>query len=369
MAKGFAGTVFLTTDDCQASYEELKARGVEFTEPPRSAPTGSTRLPRPVGQPPPPDPGPRAGDALRPPPRPAPPDPSIWRGRPPGSRSGRRAGPPGAVSFDRQELELHGQRVKAYRTAGSGPALLLLHGIANSSDTWVRVAPLLSEHFTVRARLARARAIGESPGRLLARRLRERRSRPRHARGHERVTVVGHSLGGGIAMQFAYQFPERCERLVLVSTGGLGDDVRLLLRAASLPGADFVLPVLSSPRIHGSAAPPAGRPGARRAAAPRRHRSAPPRLAELDNAGSRHAFLQTRARGRRSGRPTSQRATTVSHSPPRTDADRVGRGRLDHPGRPRRRRPRRDAGQPLRRLRGTPGTCPRRPSPTTSRPC
>jgi catechol 2,3-dioxygenase-like lactoylglutathione lyase family enzyme len=40
MAKGFAGTVFLTTDDCQASYEELRARGVEFSEPPEQRPYG-----------------------------------------------------------------------------------------------------------------------------------------------------------------------------------------------------------------------------------------------------------------------------------------------------------------------------------------
>jgi predicted enzyme related to lactoylglutathione lyase len=40
MGKGFAGTVFLATDDCQASYEELKARGVEFTEPPEERPYG-----------------------------------------------------------------------------------------------------------------------------------------------------------------------------------------------------------------------------------------------------------------------------------------------------------------------------------------
>jgi pimeloyl-ACP methyl ester carboxylesterase len=64
--------------------------------------------------------------------------------------------------------------------------------------------------------------------------------------------VVGHSLGGGIAMQFAYQFPERCERLVLVSSGGLGREVHLLLRAASLPGADWVLPFLTSRGLRGA---------------------------------------------------------------------------------------------------------------------
>src|SRR5450759_3533824 len=60
------------------------------------------------------------------------------------------------------------------------------------------------------------------------------------------ATIVGHSLGGGIAMQFAYQFIERCERLVLVSSGGLGREVHPLLRAAALPGAEAVLPWLST---------------------------------------------------------------------------------------------------------------------------
>ena len=69
------------------------------------------------------------------------------------------------------------------------------------------------------------------------------------ALGHDRATVVGHSLGGGIAMQFAYQFPERCERLVLVSSGGLGREVHPLLRAATLPGSELVLPLLTQPRV------------------------------------------------------------------------------------------------------------------------
>ena len=104
------------------------------------------------------------------------------------------------------------------------------------------------------------------------------------------MTVVGHSLGGGIAMQFAYQFPERCERLVLVSSGGLGREVHLLLRAAALPGADWVLPVLTSRGIRGRplgavlrrGPPPRGRPrGARRG------------FASLQTGGSRQAFLHT----------------------------------------------------------------------------
>jgi pimeloyl-ACP methyl ester carboxylesterase len=52
-------------------------------------------------------------------------------------------------------------------------------------------------------------------------------------------------------MQLAYQFPERCERLVLIDSGGLGSEVNLLLRAATLPGAELVLPLLASERVLG----------------------------------------------------------------------------------------------------------------------
>jgi pimeloyl-ACP methyl ester carboxylesterase len=69
------------------------------------------------------------------------------------------------------------------------------------------------------------------------------------ALGHERATIVGHSLGGGIAMQMAYQFPERVERLALVSSGGLGRQVTPMLRAVALPAAEYVLPLLASPPL------------------------------------------------------------------------------------------------------------------------
>ena len=150
------------------------------------------------------------------------------------------------VTLERHELRLHGHRV-SYRTAGSGPALLLLHGIANSSETWERAAALLCERFTVIAPDLLGHGDSATPRGDYS--LGAHASRARdvaNALGHERVTVVGHSLGGGIAMQFAYQFPERTERLVLVASGGLGREVHLLLRAASLPGADYVLPALTS---------------------------------------------------------------------------------------------------------------------------
>ena len=192
------------------------------------------------------------------------------------------------------EVTLHGHRV-TYRTAGQGPVLLLLHGIANSSETWEPVAPLLQRHFTLVAPDLLGHGASATP--------RGDYSLGAHATGvrdivtalgYDHVTVVGHSLGGGIAMQFAYQFPERCERLVLVSSGGLGREVHLLLRAAALPGADWVLPWLTSSRLHG-----VGRTVG--ALLRRSHVSSPgddPEVlargfASLDNAGARHAFLQT----------------------------------------------------------------------------
>jgi pimeloyl-ACP methyl ester carboxylesterase len=71
------------------------------------------------------------------------------------------------------------------------------------------------------------------------------------ALGHRRATVVGHSLGGGVAMQFAYEYPPFAERLVLVSSGGLGREVHLMLRAATLPGSEVVLPLIAHERLHG----------------------------------------------------------------------------------------------------------------------
>src|SRR4051812_7897701 len=144
------------------------------------------------------------------------------------------------------ELDLYGHTV-TYRTAGSGPVLLLLHGIANSSETWEPVADQLSEHFTIIAPDLLGHGASATPRGDYS--LGAHASGARDlltALGHDRVTVVGHSLGGGVAMQFAYQFPERCERLGLVSSGGLGKEVPLLLRAAARPGADWVLPVLPS---------------------------------------------------------------------------------------------------------------------------
>jgi pimeloyl-ACP methyl ester carboxylesterase len=144
------------------------------------------------------------------------------------------------------EIRLHGHRL-SYRTGGHGPLLLLIHGITNSSASWEPVLATLGQRFTVVApdllgHGDSAKPRGDYSLGANASLLRDLML----ALGHERATIVGHSLGGGIAMQMAYQFPERVERLVLVSSGGLGRQVTPLLRAVALPGAELVLPLLAS---------------------------------------------------------------------------------------------------------------------------
>jgi pimeloyl-ACP methyl ester carboxylesterase len=124
---------------------------------------------------------------------------------------------------------------------------VLLHGIAGTSATWDSVIPRLAEHCDVLApdllgHGESAKPHGDYSLGAYANVVRDLLE----ALGMGRATIVGHSLGGGIAMQFAYQFLERCERLVLVDSGGLGRDVHPLLRAAALPGAELVLPWLST---------------------------------------------------------------------------------------------------------------------------
>ena len=165
----------------------------------------------------------------------------------------REGGPLTAAADDQlHEIVLHGHRV-FFRSAGSGPALVLVHGITSTSATWANVLPYLAERFTVIApdllgHGESAKPRGDYSLGAYASGIRDLLL----ALGHDRATFVGHSLGGGVAMQLAYQFPEHCERLVLVSSGGLGREISALLRAATLPGSELVLPFLVDDRIVGA---------------------------------------------------------------------------------------------------------------------
>lgn len=152
--------------------------------------------------------------------------------------------PHAGKSIRLQHVTLHGHDV-GYRMAGQGPVVLLIHGMAGSSRTWRDVMPLLTRHFTVLApdllgHGESAKPLGDYSLGAYASGLRDLLG----LLGVDRATVVGQSLGGGVAMQLAYQHPEIAERLVLVGSGGLGREVSWLLRMLTLPGAEYLMPVL-----------------------------------------------------------------------------------------------------------------------------
>ena len=144
---------------------------------------------------------------------------------------------------------IHGYK-RAYRIAGSGPAILLIHGIGDNSTTWNAIQAKLAQRFTVIAPDLLGHGRSDKP--------RADYSVAAYANGMrdllsvleiERVTVVGHSLGGGVAMQFAYQFPHLVERLILIGAGGVTKDVNVALRLASLPMGSEALALLRLPLV------------------------------------------------------------------------------------------------------------------------
>ncbi|HME71231.1 MAG TPA: alpha/beta fold hydrolase [Myxococcota bacterium] len=192
-----------------------------------------------------------------------------------------------------RHVMIHGHAV-GYRMAGCGPVILLIHGMAGSSRTWLEVMPLLARDYTVIA--PDLLGHGESAKPISDYSLGAYASGLRDllvgALGIESATLVGQSLGGGIAMQLAYQHPELCERLVLVGSGGLGREVSPVLRAMALPGAEYLMPVLF-PRF-------ARRVGERVIAFFRDRGVRAPHIAEvwsayasLTETPNRHAFVRT----------------------------------------------------------------------------
>ena len=154
-----------------------------------------------------------------------------------------------ATSVELQRITIHGHE-RAYVKMGEGPVLLLLHGLGCDHTTWLPVIHKLARHFTVIAPDLLGHGVSAKP--------RADYSVGGYANGMrdlltvlniDKVTVVGHSFGGGIAMQFAYQFPERTERMILVAPGGLGPEVSPFLRAVTLPGFHRAMGVATMPGI------------------------------------------------------------------------------------------------------------------------
>ncbi|MFN8194066.1 MAG: alpha/beta fold hydrolase [Nocardioidaceae bacterium] len=155
----------------------------------------------------------------------------------------------GASSARLRFTTVHGHR-RAFVLAGSGPALLLLHGLGCDHHTWDPVVDALARRYTVVAPDLLGHGESDKP--------RADYSVGGYANGMrdllalldlDRVTVVGHSLGGGVAMQFAYQYPELVERLVLVAPGGFGPEVTPAIRMVTTPGFHQVAGLLTLPGL------------------------------------------------------------------------------------------------------------------------
>ena len=195
--------------------------------------------------------------------------------------------------FEEWQITLHGRRV-IYRIAGSGPPVVLIHGMLNSSSHWQSVAMELARDHTVLAPDLIGHGDSAAP--------RGDYSLGAHAAsirdlmaaiGIDRASIVGHSLGGGVAMQFFYQFPQRVERLVLISSGGLGREVSPMLRTAALPGVSALLSLTIQPRVLAALAG-GGRRLRERALGGGVYLQAIARaLRPLENADARQAFLTT----------------------------------------------------------------------------
>jgi pimeloyl-ACP methyl ester carboxylesterase len=195
--------------------------------------------------------------------------------------------------FEEWQIALHGRRV-IYRIAGDGPPVVLIHGMLNSSSHWQSVAMELARDHTVIAPDLIGHGDSAAP--------RGDYSLGAHAAsirdllaaiGVDRASIVGHSLGGGVAMQFFYQFPQRVERLVLISSGGLGREVSPMLRTAALPGVSALLSLTIQPRVLEALAG-GGRRLRERALAGGVYLQAIARaLRPLENADARQAFLTT----------------------------------------------------------------------------
>jgi pimeloyl-ACP methyl ester carboxylesterase len=195
--------------------------------------------------------------------------------------------------FEAHEVDLHGNRA-TYRVAGEGPPVVLIHGMINSSRHWEAVATRLAGSHRVIAPDLIGHGGSATP--------RGDYSLGAHAAsirdllatlGVERATIVGHSLGGGVAMQFFYQFPQRTERLVLISSGGLGPEVSPLLRGAAMPGSALLLRLATQPRIVGALAAAGTRLRARGNANGVQLQAIVRALGPLQEAGAQRAFLET----------------------------------------------------------------------------
>jgi len=220
-------------------------------------------------------------------------------------------------------VRLHGVEIAyaAYPGSGAGrPPLVLVHGVGSTQATWEQVVHRLdgagvgAVTMDLAGHGASAKERGDYSLGAHASTIRDLLD---HL-GHAQAILVGHSLGGGIAMQFAYQFPERTAGLVLVASGGLGREASPFLRAATLPGSELVLPLVSHPRTLQALAGSGRVLGFLRGTGPLLDEESLSTLRELGDPATRGAFLATLrsvvdARGQRVS--AVAKLPTASHLP------------------------------------------------------
>ena len=192
------------------------------------------------------------------------------------------------------KLPVHGNLVTYTQAGHSGPVMVLVHGLASRAAQWEAVMSDLGEHFRVIApdllgHGESAKPRGDYSLGAQACSIRDLLA----GLGHDRATLVGHSLGGGIAMQFAYQFPERIERLALLNAGGLGQEVSPFLRAATLPGSELVLPLIAGSWVRKAARTVDGLFGKAHVTVPEGLREALVGFGSLGDGPTRSAFVHT----------------------------------------------------------------------------
>jgi len=239
--------------------------------------------------------------------------------------------------MDVRHVTLHGHSV-AYRVLGDGPVIVLIHGMAGSSRTWLDAMPLLARDYTVIAPDLPGHGESDEPAGdySLGAHASALRDLVGGVLGIEWATLVGQSLGGGVAMQLAYQFPELCERLVLVASGGLGREVSRVLRLFTLPAAEYLMPALFPRFVRESGAALIAflrRLGIFEGAGHFLHAEQPTRFAELLG-----EFIETTEPARRDlasyrellrARPAERHASDMAEPRDRADRARMGRDRRD----------------------------------------
>lgn len=200
-----------------------------------------------------------------------------------------------ATAGREETLTIHGRQVAFRDYPGGGVPLLLLHGVGSTADSWEPAAAELAQSGTrvivldLPGHGRSSKESGDYSLGALASTLRDLMDQL----DVPRAILVGHSLGGGIALQFSYQFPHRCAGLVLVASGGLGTETNLALRAATLPGAGVVMRVAindSTVRWAAGVGQQLNRVGARPQIL---SEAAVARMSRLSEPGQRNSFLAT----------------------------------------------------------------------------